>query len=167
MLGIDFAKTFNTEIVDCKRESGTTGVVPPRARSNRDRCMTAWSAKWRRDERRGGPKRGLMSRQLQVAGRSLGGGMFLARRGGDTLGGATGSAILGTLGGATGRANSGTLGAGVGGDGVGGVAPRSMLAILACALRMGGPKARVVAGLEEEGAGASRRRSMSSAVCLR
>jgi hypothetical protein len=35
MLGIDFAKTFNNEIVDCKRESGTMGVVPPRARSER------------------------------------------------------------------------------------------------------------------------------------
>jgi hypothetical protein len=43
MLGINFAKTFNTEIVDCKRESGTTGVVPPHARSNWDRCATAWS----------------------------------------------------------------------------------------------------------------------------
>jgi hypothetical protein len=51
-----------------------------------------------------------------------------------TLGGATGRAILGTLGGATGRAISGTLRAGAGGDGAGGVARRSTLAILACAL---------------------------------
>jgi hypothetical protein len=116
---------------------------------------------------------------VQVAGQSLAGGIFLARRAGGTLGGATervisgtlggatGRVILGTLGGATGRVlSSGTLGAGAGGDGAGGVARRSMLAILAHALRMGGPKAIVGAGFEE-GAGALRRWSISSAVCLR
>jgi hypothetical protein len=98
-----------------------------------------------------------MSRQLRGAVGSLGGGFFcfcgsraVGTLGGatgrvisGTLGGATGRAILGTLAGATGRAISGTLRAGAGGDGAGGVARRSTLAILACALRIGVPKARV------------------------
>jgi hypothetical protein len=43
MLGVVFAKIFNTEIVDCKRESGRTGVVPPRVRRDWDRQVTTWS----------------------------------------------------------------------------------------------------------------------------
>jgi hypothetical protein len=43
MLGVIFAKMFNTKIVNCKRESGRTGVVPPHARRDWDRHVTAWS----------------------------------------------------------------------------------------------------------------------------
>ena len=50
MISVGFAKIFDSKIVDCKREVGTTLVVTPKAsRREANRCVTVTEGAMRRD----------------------------------------------------------------------------------------------------------------------